>query len=181
MNTRDPCKENKTLKATEIILCQGHKNITGTHRSTFEITKEPEVSKKGTCIIGVSSDKGSYDLSGEFKNILSDNRTLLTTVFEVEDFQFTVQSYGSEKITLEHETDIVWRRSGFICGRTIGIYSDCTAGLIPREIIKKIQSGAEIKVTLTARLNPEVQLPSVPHLPGIFHSFEECPCHVYKE
>lgn len=181
MNGQSPCKEIKILKATETIHCRGHKNVTGIHRSTFEITKEPEISKKGTCIIGVSSDKGAKDLSNEFKRILADDRSELTTVFEVEGFRFDVRSTGSEGITLEHETDIVWRRSAFVCGRTIGIYSDCTATLIPRDIIEKIQGDAEIKVTLTARLNPEAQSLSVPHLQGIFHSFEESPCRACKE
>jgi uncharacterized protein len=176
-----PCNEVVILKAVETIHCRGHPNITGTHKSTFEITKEPEVTKKGTCIIGVSSDKGSKDLSREFKKILADERSELTAVFEIGGSHFHVRSSGSAGITLEHETDIVWRRSCFVCGRTVGIYSDCTAELIPRDIIKKIREGGEITVTLTARLNPEAPSPSVPHLPDIFHSPEESPCHACKE
>ena len=153
-----------SAKAVEIIHCRGHPNVTGTHRSTFEITKDPEVSRTGTCIIGVSSDKGAKDLSDEFKKILSDERSELTAVFEVGGSHFQVRSFGSAGITLEHETDLVWRRSSFTCGRTVGIYSDCTAGQIPRDIIKKIQEGTEITVVLTARLNPEARSPPVPHL-----------------
>lgn len=181
MSEEVPCKGVTILKAVETIHCRGHPNITGTHRSTFEITKEPEVTKTGTCIIGVSSDKGAKDLSREFKKILADERSELTAVFEAGGSHFCVRSSGSAGITLEHETDLVWRRSRFICGRTIGIYSDCTAELIPREIIEKIREGEEITVTLTVLLNPEAQSPSVPHLPGIFHNHEESPCHVCKE
>jgi len=181
MNKPDPCKETEILKATEIIHCSGHRNIAGTHRSTFEITKEPEVSKTGTCIVGVSSDKGSKDLSREFKRILADDRAELITIFEIDGSEFCIRSCGSSGLTLEHETDIVWRRSGFVCARTIGVYSDCTARMIPRDMIKKIQAGAEFRVILTARLNPEAPSPSVPHLPGIFHSFEESPCRACKE
>ncbi|WP_421908100.1 DUF371 domain-containing protein [Methanolacinia petrolearia] len=181
MSDPDPCNEIRELKAVEIIHCRGHPNVTGTHRSTFEITKDPEVSRTGTCIIGVSSDKGAKDLSDEFKKILSDERSELTAVFEVGGSHFQVRSFGSAGITLEHETDLVWRRSSFTCGRTVGIYSDCTAGQIPRDIIKKIQEGTEITVVLTARLNPEARSPPVPHLPGIFHSFEESPCRACKD
>lgn len=181
MSEWDPCTDDGILSVTTTIHCKGHPNITGTHRSTLEITKDPLVSKAGTCIIGVSSDKGSKNLPDEFRKILSDNRSELTSIFEVNGLSFTIKSSGSEGITLEHENDIVWRRSGFLCGRTIGIFSSLTAEMIPRDIIKKIQSGAEIKITLTARLDPEAQPPSVPHLPGIFHTFEESPCHADKE
>lgn len=175
------CSENKIPGYTETFHCSGHRNITGTHRSTFEITKDPEVSGSGNCIIGVSSEKSAGDLSDEFKKIMADDRAALTSLFEVEDQYFQVRSSGSGSMIFDHDTDMVWRRSGFTCGRTVGIFSDCTAALIPRSIIDRIRKGAEIKVTLTARLNPESQLPSSLPLPGIFHNFEEAPSPCYRE
>jgi hypothetical protein len=35
-----------------------------------------------------------------------------------------------------------------VCPRTIGIYSDATAALLPRELIEVLKTGAEMTVTL---------------------------------
>lgn len=36
--------------------CSGHKNILGTHKTTFEFTKAKELTRNGDCIVGVGSD-----------------------------------------------------------------------------------------------------------------------------
>lgn len=35
----------------------GHRNITAKHRTTLEITKDEEITRKADCIIGVRADK----------------------------------------------------------------------------------------------------------------------------
>ncbi|MEM2324735.1 MAG: DUF371 domain-containing protein, partial [Archaeoglobaceae archaeon] len=39
------------------ILAFGHSNITAKHRTTFEITKDQEISKRADCVIGVKASK----------------------------------------------------------------------------------------------------------------------------
>ena len=39
------------------IQTKGHKNVTSYHKSTFEITKDPEIGPTADCIIGVDMDK----------------------------------------------------------------------------------------------------------------------------
>jgi len=51
---------------------------------------------------------------------------------------------------LNHPTDMVWRKSAFVCGRTIGIQSDTVALTLPRELIANLVLGKEMVVTLTA-------------------------------
>jgi hypothetical protein len=45
---------------------------------------------------------------------------------------------------------MVWRKSTFVCGRTIGIRSDRVALTLPREIMEKLAQGKEMTVTLIA-------------------------------
>ncbi len=45
---------------------------------------------------------------------------------------------------------MVWRRSSFVCGRTIGIMSDHVAAALPKTLIANLVAGKEMIVTLTA-------------------------------
>ncbi len=137
------------MPVTEIIHCRGHKNVLWRHKSTFEITKETELSKNGDCIIAVGADKGAMDLSPEFREAISHEEAVLRTTLTCGEHSVTIISQGSPGITLTHPTDLVWRRSCFVCSRTIAVYSDHTAALLPREMMAALQSGAELVVTLS--------------------------------
>ena len=140
------------MEITEIIHCRGHKNVRALHKSTFEITKETELSPNGDCIIAVSADRGAADLSPAFRNALSRDGTILTTTLSCGGVTATVRSEGCAGITLTHETDLVWRRSTFLCPRTVAIYSDHTARQLPRDLIEKLQNEEEMTDTLRADL-----------------------------
>jgi len=60
-----------------------------------------------------------------------------------------IRSRGADGLLLNHPTDMVWRRSTFTCGRTIGICSDQVAASLPRALIDALRAGAEMTVTLT--------------------------------
>ena len=137
------------MSVTEIIHCHGHKNVRSLHRNTFEITKETELSLNGDCIIAVGADKGAADLSSEFRAVLAKDGVVLRTTLVSGDISVTVLSEGASGITLTHPTDLVWRRSTFVCPRTVAVYSDHTAIQLPRELVTALQSGAEMTVTLT--------------------------------
>ncbi|MDD2471267.1 MAG: DUF371 domain-containing protein [Methanocorpusculum sp.] len=137
------------MLVTEIIHCHGHKNVRALHKYTFEVTKETELSPKGDCIIGVGADKGAVDLSPEFHAAIAKNGAILITTLTCGEISVQILSEGAADITLTHPTDLVWRRSAFVCPRTVAIYSDHTAKLLPRELVTALQSGAEMTVTLT--------------------------------
>ncbi|MEM2907042.1 MAG: DUF371 domain-containing protein, partial [Candidatus Odinarchaeota archaeon] len=52
----------------ERLTARGHPNITATHKTTFEFTKEESITIKATCIVGVKASKGLPDFSEKFKN-----------------------------------------------------------------------------------------------------------------
>ena len=49
------------------IRTKGHKNVSSMHKSTFEITKDPEIGPAADCIVGVAMDNSMNDFSDEFK------------------------------------------------------------------------------------------------------------------
>ncbi|KQC08763.1 MAG: hypothetical protein APR55_11050 [Methanolinea sp. SDB] len=138
------------MNVEERICCGGHPNIRGTHRSTFQITTETDLSPRGDCVIGVGADKGAIDLSDEFRAALEYESATLVTLLVAGDITVRVTSKGSASLTLDHETDLVWRKSTFTCSRTIGISSDYTALTLPRELISHLRGGGEMLVILNA-------------------------------
>ena len=138
------------MEAEEIIQCRGHPLVLGTHPTTFEVTAEPHLTSTGNCIIGIAADKGCAGLSSEFKYVLAHDDARLLTRLRCGEIEVEIHSQGSSQFTLNHPSDMVWRRSTFVCGRTIGIHSDQVAATLPDELIKNLIAEKKMVVTLMA-------------------------------
>ena len=57
------------------IKAKGHKNVLSKHKSTFEITKDKDLTLSGDCIIGLDIDKSMEDFPKEFKEKLANDNT----------------------------------------------------------------------------------------------------------
>lgn len=136
------------MAVRELIQCRGHALVSARHPTTFELTAEPHLSRAGDCIIGVGADKGAADLSGEFRAALQREGAVLVTTLRCDDLMVEVRSEGHPGLLLDHPTDLVWRRSDHVCGRTIGIRSDCVARTLPREFVERLQAGAALEAEL---------------------------------
>lgn len=137
------------MEVTEVIRCHGHENVRGLHKSTFEVTKETELSPQGDCIIGVGADKGCADLSPAFKSAMRRPHAVLTTVLEAGGISATVTGSGNPDLTFENPISFVWRTSDFISDRTIAVGTDHAARDLPRELIDLLKTGAGLTVTMT--------------------------------
>jgi hypothetical protein len=140
------------MKARDVIHCSGHPNVRALHPTTFEVTTEPSLSPAGDCIIGVCADKGAADLDPDLKALLADDRAVVTTRLSVRGVEAIVISRGSVGLTLDHPTDLVWRRSAFVCGRTIAVGSDTVARTIDRRLVEFLAGGAELVVEIEASI-----------------------------
>jgi hypothetical protein len=138
------------MEAQEIIQCRGHPLVSGTHPTTFEVTSELHLTSNGNCIIGIAADKGCAGLSSKFKQVLAHDDARLMTRLACGEIEMVINSRGSSQFTLTHPTDMVWRRSKFVCGRTIGILSDRVAATLSCELIKNLIAEKNMVVTLIA-------------------------------
>jgi hypothetical protein len=137
------------MEITEIILAYGHKNIQATHRSTLEITKEAQLSKKGDCIIAVSADKAVADLSSKFKDNLRKENVKITMLIEAGEVVEVVNASGNPQLILTHPTDMVVRKSSYICSRTLAIRTDKAACDLSREFVEKLRNPKQkVRITL---------------------------------
>lgn len=141
------------MKTTETIFACGHRNSQGTHKSTLEITKEKQLSKKGDCIIAVSADKAVADLSPEFKESLRKKNARMTMLIEAGGIVEVVNAFGSRRLVLAHPTDIVVRKSGYVCSRTLAIEADKAAWDLSRKLVERLRNPEQkVKITLTVKV-----------------------------
>ena len=128
----------------EEITFQGHKNVLSLHSRTIEITKDPNLTKKGDCILGVSANKACNDLDPSIKNRLRTTGTVVKISIVVEPFEFEVSGYGSNTLEISHGHDIVLRKSNYVDSRTLAVSCDKSAFDIPRNLVTLL-TNAETK------------------------------------
>jgi hypothetical protein len=127
----------------------GHTNIQAIHPTTLMFTKDIHVSKNGDCIVAMTADKSVADLSAQFKEQLRKPNAKVTVTIEAGDFKEQIRALGSPKLCLCHPTDIVIRKSDYICNRTLAIYADKSANDLQRELVEKLHDPKQkVKVTL---------------------------------
>ncbi|MBS7636140.1 DUF371 domain-containing protein [Candidatus Bathyarchaeota archaeon] len=137
------------MQITECVTASGHKNVRATHRTTLEITKEKELSVRGNCIVAVSADKGFSDLKPEFRDFLCRENARLTMLIDAGGVVDVVKAFGSPKLILSHPTDMVVRKSGYVCGKTLAINADKAAYDLSRALVRRLQSPEQrVKITL---------------------------------
>ena len=130
------------------IMAKGHENVLSLHKSTFEITKDKDLSLAGDCIIGLDIDKSMEDFPEEFKEMLANDDTKVIVELKTPNASDTIEGYGHHDLTLSHPTDIVCRKSTFVCSRTLMIKSNKAAIDLNRDLIKDLANGESMEVNI---------------------------------
>lgn len=125
--------------AFDKIEASGHRNVRGTHRTTFEVTREEELGRRGTCIIAVSASKAASHLDQELKRSLKQGARLRTAV-RVGGLCDVIWGIGSTALSIESMSSMVFRKSDFIDDRTVCLNCDKSASDIDRRIISALKS-----------------------------------------
>lgn len=139
----------KTVRVS--FFAHGHENVISTHMTTFEVTKERTLSKRGNCIVAVGATIGAIDLPVEFKKAARNKDTTITITIEADTLKEKVKAKGSLKLSFSHITDLVVRKGDYICGRTLAINADKASVDFSRDLIKKLKNPKQkVKITLEA-------------------------------
>ena len=139
------------MKAEEHLIAHGHINIRSTNRTTFEITKETHLTPRGDCIIAVGANKAAVNLSPRFKQIARMPNARIEVRIEVDGEAETVKAKGHPALTFSHLTDLVVRKSDYVCGRTLAVRADKAACDFSRKLVAKLRNpNQKAKITLTA-------------------------------
>ena len=130
------------------IRAKGHENVLSLHKSTFDITKDKDLSLAGDCIIGLDIDKSMEDFPKEFKEKLANDDTKVIVELKTPNASDEIEGYGHHDLTLSHPTDIVCRKSTFVCSRTLMIKSNKSAIDLNRDLIKDLVNGESMEVNI---------------------------------
>ena len=138
------------MRITEVVNARGHQNVRSTHKSTFEITKETTLTKRGDCVIAVGAAKSAADLNPRFIEAAKKEKARITITIEVGEVKEVVKARGSPWLSFTHPTDLVVRKSGYVCSRTVAVKANKAASDLSRKLVEKMQNPLqEVKITLT--------------------------------
>jgi len=73
----------------------------------------------------------------------------MTIIIEAGELKEVVRARGSPRLLFTHPTDLVVRKSNYVCGRTLAIRADKAANDLSRKLIEKIRDpNQKIRITL---------------------------------
>lgn len=127
--------ENKLMKTKSCkvkFCCYGHNNLLGTHKTTFEFTKDKDLSSNGNCIIGVGAD---FELNQVRKLLKFENIIIRISVDTISD-----EITAKVNPNFNDAQEIVIRLGEYDSTRTLGIRADKASMHIKRKIINKMNN-----------------------------------------
>ena len=117
----------------------GHPNITATHPTTLQFTKDKGITPKGDCIIGVSANFEKEQL------MLFLSKDISITL-ELDYLKDKIIAHAASSFT--DKKDLVIRKSPFSSSRTFATHASKSASKINKKIIEKLKDPAT-KMTIT--------------------------------
>jgi len=139
------------MKKRERVRARGHPLLTALHPTTLMITREEEVGPRGDCIVAVGADRSVSDLSEEVKEGIRRGGRV-TVRMEAGGRVETVRGWGHPSLLLDHPTDMVVRRSSFVCGRTLAVRADRAASDLSREFVRELRKGVPVEILIEVEL-----------------------------
>jgi len=121
----------------------GHPNVRSLHSKTVEITRDGHLTLRGDCIIGVRASKACADLDQNLRRRLRSNDSVVSIEIMVGDESFLINGKGDERFTLQNPHDIVIRKTGFVCPRTMSVRCDRASSDVPRKMVRMLQDTEE--------------------------------------
>ena len=137
--------QNGNRMKTELLeefVVKGHENVKSTHATTLEFTMDSQLTPRGTCILGMESPKSCLNLKEETKHSLRTDKKFLVKL-QSSGFIDEFIGYGHPNLTLTHPHDMVFRKSTYICTRTIMIACSKAANDINRDIVNVLKNPSQ--------------------------------------
>lgn len=141
------------MRFTECFKAWGHPNVRATHETTIMVTRDESLTQRGDCVIAVDAEKALRDLPQEFKGAVRNRDAVITLRVEVGGVVFEVVGRGDPGLSYADESDMVARKSDYVCGRTLMIGADKAACDMEKGVVTLLQdSEREVTLTLTVEL-----------------------------
>jgi len=128
----------------EIIKARGHPYIRASHKTTLEVTKEPSLTPRGDCIIGVSADKAVREFCEEFKNCIRRDNAILVAVIRARNLWDIILAQGSSRLILASDTRVILRKSTYVEPATLGVRANKAASDLRRDLVEELRNASTI-------------------------------------
>ncbi len=129
---------------------RGHPKISARHRTTLEITRDGEVTELGDCIVATSSEVGLAGLPSELKEAARREGSVIALEITAGGLTERITGRGHPSLTFTSGREMVARRSGYICGRTLMIRADKSARDLDRRVVEALRKPeTRVRVTIT--------------------------------
>ena len=118
----------------------GHPAVLATHPVSLEITREPDLTERGDCIVGVRADFDPVSL----ERLLAYRKlhVILRTANAEDRFDCGVNG------EFRAGEEIVFRKSAHRSERTLGLHASKSAAQLSRRLVEDLQAGSRLEVTL---------------------------------
>lgn len=103
------------------------------------VTRDKDLTTRGDCVVAVRAEKGTKDLDPKLKELIRNSETRVTLTMKAGDSSLNVVGWGHPRLSLSDPSDMVIRKSGYTCGRTLMIRADKAACDVPFAFIKLLQ------------------------------------------
>ncbi len=111
----------------------GHPNILATHKTTFEFTKDAELTLKGDCIVGIKADFDLNKIKQFIKNCKNNNVTITIKTTSKPKIKETINAELNPNFNNDEE--FVIRKTDFVSERTFAINSNKAAFELKKDLI----------------------------------------------
>jgi len=141
------------MRLVEVLEAYGHPKIRARHKTTLEVTREKQLTKRGDCIVAISASKGAADLSRKFLELMRNDNTLVTLTLKVANKTQTITGRGDSRLVLTHPTDLVVRKSSYVCTRTLMVQADRAASDLSADFVEVLRDpSAKVMIEIAAEL-----------------------------
>lgn len=133
----------------EVIRAHGHPNVLAQHDSTLEVTTDDWLTTAGDCILAIEADRAPSDFDDRFVEACKSSSAVIRCEITIGEERVTVAGTGDPGLRFESERSMVVRTSDYIDDRTVMIDASAAASDIRRELVRSLQDGSPVTVTLT--------------------------------
>jgi hypothetical protein len=127
----------------------GDDKITSRHKTTLEITKEGVKTGYGDCIVATRSEIGLRDLPEELKEQARVMGVTMVVILEAGGFSQLIRGRGDPALTFESDHEMVIRKSGYVCGRTLMVHANKAAAELESSFVELIKDGKrDVRITI---------------------------------
>ncbi|MEA1924309.1 MAG: DUF371 domain-containing protein [Candidatus Altiarchaeota archaeon] len=132
----------------ERIKAVGHPNVSARHKTTLEVTRDNYLTPTGDCIVAINADRCFHDFAPGFLDLLRSDGSRIEILIECNDVRDKVIARGDKTLTLGHGSEMVVRKSSYVCGRTLAVKADKAASDLSRELVTELRKGDRVTVEL---------------------------------